>query len=89
MTANSRDPHSDTNLIDDLHDAPIPSHSGASGGAMQRAIGARDDGATATGANPQPTSIRKGDKSNDGDEPNLPSREGGGTADRAPPKRTS
>ena len=66
-----------------------PSHSGTSGGSMQREIGARDEEATATGADPQPTSVHKSDKPDGGDAPNLPNRDGGAQADRVPPRRTT
>ena len=42
---------------------------------MQREIGALDEEATATGADPQPTSVHKGMKPRSGDQPNLPNRE--------------
>ena len=91
MTDNRRDPHPDNDIIDELDDIATPSHSGSAGGSMQREIGARDDAATATGADPQPTSVHKGDRANDGDEPTLPNRDGSGEAnsDGAPPRRTS
>ena len=84
----NRPPHADNDVIDDL---PTPSHSGSSGGEMAREIGARDEDKTMTGADPQPTSVHKGDRANKGDEPNLPNRNGEGEAanDRAPPRRTS
>ena len=87
MIDQKRDPHSDNELIDD--DLPVPSQGGSSGGDMQREIGSLDDEKTATGADPQPTSVHKGQKPRGGDEPNLPnrgqSREG---QDKAPPRRT-
>ena len=67
---------------------PTPSHSGSSGGDLQREIGAIDEEAGATGGDPQPTSVQKGQKPRDGDQPNLPNRDGGGGDDRAPPRRT-
>ncbi len=72
----------------DMIDSPTPSHSGTTGGAMQRDVGARDEDKTATGADPQPTSVHKSDKADEGDEPNLPNREGNAANDRAPPRRT-
>lgn len=88
MTDQKRDPHSDNDLLDD--DLPAPSQGGASGGGMQREIAGLDDEKVATGADPQPTSVHKSQKPNEGDESNLPnraqSREG---QDKAPPKRTS
>ena len=82
------DPHADNDLMDSATEPPTPSQSGSSGGDMQREIGARDEEKTSTGADPQPTSVRKGDKANQGDEPSLPNRDGGGQADKAPPRRT-
>ena len=73
MTDRKPDPHSDTDLID--NDLPTPSQSGSSGGDLQREIGSLDEEATATGADPQPTSVQKGQKPGDGDEPNLPNRQ--------------
>jgi len=63
---------------------PTPSHSGSSGGDMQREIGAIDEEEAATGAEPQPTSVHKSMKPRSGDEPNLPNRDGGGPDDRPP-----
>lgn len=87
MTDRKRDPHSDTELLED--DLPTPSQGGSSGGDMQREIGALDEEATATGADPQPTSVHKAMKPRSGDEPSLPNRaqtrEG---QDKAAPKRT-
>ncbi|HET9337261.1 MAG TPA: hypothetical protein VFO12_12735 [Sphingomicrobium sp.] len=87
MADQKRDPHSDTDLIED--DLPTPSQGGPSGGRIQGEIGAADDEKIATGADPQPTSVHKGQKPDGGDEPNLPNRtqtrEG---RDKAPPKRT-
>lgn len=87
MADQKRDPHSDNALFDD--ELPTPSHGGSSGGDMQREIGSLDDEKLATGADPQPTSVHKGQKPQHGDEPNLPNR---GQAregqDKAPPRRT-
>lgn len=90
MTDSKRDPHSDSELIDQLTDDSTPSQSGRSGGDMQRDLASRDELATAGGDDPQPTSVHKSDKPNDGDEPTLPNRSGDGDAgaDRAPPRRT-
>ena len=83
-----RDPHSDEDLLE-IGELETPSQGGSSGGDLQREIGSLDEESTATGADPQPTSVQKGQKPRDGDEPNLPnraqSREG---QDKAPPKRT-
>ncbi len=87
MADQKRDPHSDADLIDD--DLPVPSQSGSSGGGLQREIGSTDDEQTATGADPQPTSVHKSQKPRGGDEPNLPNRTGGGDSDKVSPKRTS
>ena len=82
-----RDPHSDTELIEDELDTP--SQGGSSGGELQREIGSLDEELTATGADPQPTSVQKGQKPRDGDEPNLPNRQQTrGGQDKAPPRRT-
>ena len=87
MTETKRDPHPDNKLIDD--DLPTPSQGGSSGGDMQREIGALDEEKIATGADPQPTSVHKGQKPHGGDEPNLPNRaQGRETQDRAPPRRS-
>jgi hypothetical protein len=76
---------------------PTPSHSGSSGGGMQRDIGARDEVKTAPDidgdyGDPTPTSVHKGDRPNGGDEPNLPQRDGGGESGSSrrglAPKRT-
>ena len=88
MTDTKRDAHSDNALIDD--NLPTPSEGGSSGGNMQREIGAMDDEKVATGADPQPTSVHKGQKPRGGDEPNLPNRtQTRGSQDEAPPRRTS
>ncbi len=74
---------------------PTPSQSGASGGDLAREIGQRDEektifGDSGPGRDPQVTSVHKGDKANEGDEPNLPNRTGGGdTSGHVPPRRTS
>ena len=87
MPDQKRDPHSDADLIE--NDPPTPSHSGSSGGGMQREIGALDEEATATGADPQPTSVHKSMKPRSGDEPNLPNRDQSRERrDKAPPRRT-
>ena len=80
MSDTSRDPHADNALIDELAEEATPSHSGASGGTLQRSLANRDELQTAEGADPTPTSVHKSDKANDGDEPNLPNRDGGGDA---------
>ena len=86
MTDTKRDPHADNDLMED--DLSTPSQGGSSGGDLQREIGSLDEEATATGADPQPTSVQKGQKPRDGDEPNLPNRDGTGQANRAGPKRS-
>jgi hypothetical protein len=86
MTDTKRDPHADNDLMEG--DLPTPSQGGSSGGDLQREIGSLDEEATATGADPQPTSVQKGQKPRDGDEPNLPNRDGTGQANRAEPKRS-
>lgn len=78
MPDDRRDPHADNDLIDELTQEATPSHAGTAGGAMQRDLADRDELKTATGADPLPTSVHKGDKPNHGDEPTLPNRDGGG-----------
>lgn len=88
MIDDKRHPHADNDLLED--DLPTPSQGGTSGGRIEREIGAIDEEATATGADPQPTSVHKGMKPDGGDEPNLPNREQTREGqDKAPPKRTS
>lgn len=90
MTDEKRHPHPDNDVIDQADDLPTPSQGGTSGGRIEREIGAIDEEATATGADPQPTSVRKGMKPDSGDEPNLPNREQTREGqDKAPPRRTS
>jgi len=87
MTDTKRDPHADNDLIDD--DLPTPSQGGSSGGRIEREIGALDEEKTATGADPHPTSVKKGYRPDEGDEPTLPNRgPGGEQPDKAPPRRT-
>jgi hypothetical protein len=89
MTDKKRDLHADNDIIDIPDDERTPSQSGSSGGDMQREIGAMDEEATATGADPQPTSVHKGMKPRSGDAPNLPNRQQTrGEQDKAPPRRT-
>ena len=88
MADAKRDPQADNELIDD--DLPTPGQGGSAGGGMQREIGSLDEERTASGADPQPTSVHKGLKPRDGDQPNLPNRnEAGGGQDHVPPRRTS
>ena len=88
MIDEKRHPHADNDLLED--DLPTPSQGGTSGGRIEREIGAIDEEATATGADPQPTSVHKGMKPDGGDEPNPPNREQTREGqDKAPPKRTS
>lgn len=87
MADRKPDPHSDTDLIET--EPPTPSQGGSSGGDMAREIGALDEEKSATGADPQPTSVHKGMKPRQGDEPNLPNRqETSEGRDKAPPRRT-
>ena len=88
MTDTRRDPHSDNELIDEAEENSTTAQGGTSGGNLQREIGAFDEEATATGADPQPTSVQKGQKPRDGDEPNLPNRREEGDDARVPPRRT-
>lgn len=74
---------------------PTPSQSGASGGELAREVGQRDEAKAAEeeageGRDPTVTAVRKGDKPECGDAPNLPQRDGGGNSDssrRGPPPR--
>ena len=89
MTDTKRDPHADNDIIDEADELPTPSQGGSSGGDLQREIGSFDEEKTATGADPQPTSVHKGQKPDGGDEPNLPNRQKtSDQPDRAGPKRT-
>jgi hypothetical protein len=89
MIDQKRDPHADNDVIDETADLPTPSQSGSSGGGMQREIGALDEEKTATGADPHPTSVHKGQKPHGGDEPNLPNRtQTRDTQGKSPPRRT-
>jgi hypothetical protein len=65
-----RDPHSDNELIDEMNDEGVPSQGGRSGGNLQRNIASRDELKIADGSSPEPTSVHKGDKANDGASPN-------------------
>ena len=90
MPDQKRDLHADNDIIDLPDDERTPSQGGSSGGDMAREIGALDEEATATGADPQPTSVHKSMKPRSGDEPNLPNRDQTtGGQDKAPPKRTN
>ena len=71
----------------DRDDERTPSQGGSSGGDLQREIGSLDEEKAATGGDPQPASVHKSQKPRGGDEPNLPNRDGGGTGDKAPPRR--
>jgi len=83
------DPHADNDLIDIPDDERTPSQGGTSGGRIEREIAALDEEKTATGADPQPTSVKKGSHVDKGDQPNLPNREQTrGRQDKAPPRRT-
>ena len=95
MADSKRHPHADNDVIELSDDERTPSQGGSSGGDMQREIGAIDEERTAPkgaegGADPQPTSVHKGMKPRQGDEPNLPNRQQTGEGqDKAPPKRTN
>ncbi len=90
MADTPRDPHADNDVIDEAAELPTPSQGGSSGGDLQREIGALDEEASATGADPQPTSVQKGHKPRDGADPKLPTRQQTrGEQDKAPPRRTS
>ena len=88
MPDDKRLPHADNDTLDLPTEEPTSSQGGSSGGDLQREVGWLDEEATATGADPQPTSVHKGQKPRDGDQPNLPNRDGGGTDDKAPPRRS-
>ena len=89
MADSKRDPHADNDVID-LPDETTPTQGGSSGGDMAREIGAIDEERTATGADPQPTSVHKSMKPRSGDEPNLPNRQQTGEGQtKPPPKRTN
>ena len=64
-----RDPHSDNELIDQVEEPATPAQSGTSGGNMARSVSSRDEEKTATGGDPEPTGVHKGDKANDGAAP--------------------
>lgn len=86
----SNDSGTGAKALDRDDDLPTPSQSGSSGGELAREIGQRDEDKSALGGDPQPTAVRKGDKPNDGDAPNLPNRQvGEAVAERAEPRRTS
>lgn len=86
---NTRSPHSDNDIIDTDAEEKTPSQGGSSGGVLQREIGALDEEKTAAGADPQPTSVHKGNKPKHGDQPNLPNRQQTRDArDKPPPRRT-
>jgi hypothetical protein len=73
----------------DRDEFPTPPQGGSSGGHLQREIGSMDEEQTATGADPHPTSVQKGQKPRDGDQPNLPNRaQNREERDEAPPRRT-
>ena len=88
MTDTRRDPRSDNELIDEAEENRTSGQSGTSGGDLQREIGALDEEATATGGDPQPTSVQKSQKPGDGDAPNLPNRQDDRGATKVPPRRT-
>lgn len=87
MTEQKREPHADNDLLED--DLPTPSQGGSSGGRIEREIGAADDEKVATGADPQPTSVHKSQKPDEGADTHLPNRnQTRGGQDKAPPRRT-
>ncbi len=86
MIEQKRDPHADNDLIE-IGELETPSQGGSSGGNLQREVGALDDEKVATGADPQPTSVHKGQHPKGGDEPNLPNRQQTRKPrDKAPPR---
>lgn len=73
----------------DIDRTHAPSQGGSSGGGLQREVGSIDEEKSATGADPQPTSVHKGQKPRGGDEPNLPNRnQTGGPDDHVEPRRS-
>lgn len=87
MIDTPREPHADNDILAD--EPPTPSQGGSSGGEMQREIGSIDEEKAATGADPQPTSVHKGQKPHGGDAPNLPNRQQTRESrDKVPPRRT-
>lgn len=89
MNDTPRVSHPDNDVIDEADDLPTPSQGGSSGGRIEREIGALDEEKTATGADPQPTSVKKGSHPKAGDEPTLPNRAQTRTGQsKAPPRRT-
>ena len=72
MTPTPRDP-AEQALIEDAENIPTPSQGGGGDGGVARNVGSRDELARGTGKNKGVT-VHKGDKPDDGDEPNLPDR---------------
>ena len=73
MIPTPRDP-AEQALIEDAESLPTPSQSGRSGGEMARDVGSRDELERGTGKDKGVTRVHKGDKEDEGDEPNLPNR---------------
>ena len=73
MTPTPRDP-AEQALIEDAESTPTPSQSGRTGGDLARNVGSRDELARAKGKDSGVTRVHKGDKEDEGDEPNLPNR---------------
>lgn len=67
----------DSEIIDRETELPTPSQGGSSGGDLAREIGQRDEDKTSTGESDQLTSVRKGDKPDDGAESGPGKRDGG------------
>jgi hypothetical protein len=57
-----RDPHSDTEVIEDIISDATPGQSDSSGGRVAHEVATRDEGDTPIGADPEPTRAGKGDK---------------------------
>ena len=66
--------HDDHDLIEQATELKTPAHGGSSGGNLARDVGERDEYASATGEEPGVTRVRKSDKPDGGDAPNLPNR---------------
>ena len=58
----SRDPHSDTDMIEDIISDPTPGQSDSSGNRLAHNVGSRDEGDPPLGADPEPTHAGKDDK---------------------------
>ena len=64
--------HDDSELINSMENAP--SHGGVRGGNLQRDIASQAEAEHDVGGKPGVTRVRKSDKADQGDVPNLPNR---------------